>query len=291
MPEKEYRIEFLQGYIQSDDDTRRVSHVIREVIEAECPSSKVYGYDYRLREASIAGGGRSFKGVLAKFRTDYLPHIGAPQGEEREIELADDEGIIEKNYFLYYARRQILVYQTNAHGSRPSTLGKYLTNFANETVTFSPLIQPEALRRLVARNGRPRSIEVSYARPSDEIVAQNTPRFNKNLVELLSGTGGQRAHIKITPPRNGYLDINVGQVFRRLLDDLDVRLAKVSVEEDGVEHTVDLIADRLVGHRSVRMTGPYPVPEDMFNALRACYDDNRATIDGLVNDPGNEQGH
>ena len=45
----------------------------------------------------------------------------------------------------------------------------------------------------------------------------------------------------------------------------DVTAAKIKL--DGIEHPVDLIADRLVTTRKVKMVGRYPDEDEMYEAL------------------------
>jgi hypothetical protein len=286
MPTKSFRVEFYQGYVQSDDKKRRVSQIMREVSEGSCPIHTFGGHDYRLRNTKILAAGKSFQGVFAKYRQDVLPHVGAPAGTEREIALRENEALIEKNHFVYYAEHQLLVYQSNYHASSAAMFARYLTSVVGESVTFNPVLQQDTLEKLVAGNARPRWIEVSYAAPSDAIVRSAGRGFSGGLINLLKQSGGVRAHVKVTPERKGYLDLNLRDVIPRLSDDVNLSTARVRVQgEDGVEHTVDLVADRLLGQVDVSMRGAYPVAVQMFKALRVCRDENRKTIQETVNDP------
>jgi hypothetical protein len=287
MPSKSFRVEFYQGYVQSDDKKRRVSQIMREVMEGSIPVHTFGEHNYRLRNPKILAAGKSFQGVFAKYRLEVLPHVGAPAGAEREIALRRDEALIEKNHFVYYTQHQLLVYQSNFHASSAAWFARYLTNVVNKAVIFNPVLQQDTLERLVAGNARPRWIEVSYAAPSDAVVKSARRAFSGGLINLLKQSGGVRAHVKVTPERKGYLDLNLSEVIPRLRDDVNLTTARVRVQqENGIEHTVDLVADRFLGQVDVKMKGAYPIAGEMFKALRACYDEHRTTIQQLVNDPG-----
>lgn len=278
MPTKKYRIEFLQGI--SLDGAPLVSDAFRQAEDEGLQVLAIGAYRFELRDFAFAQNGQSCRGVFAKYRPDALPHVGKPGGDEREIQLHRDEEIIEKNHFLFYARRQVLVFQTHREGCSTRQLGQYLTNIAGGTIAFAPILQGESLQRLADGNARAKSIEITFARPHEQMMADHP--LSRSLIRMLADGGGHTAHIKITPPRRRHLTIDVQDTMARLMDNLDVSLAKVKLESDGVDHCVDLIADRLLDYREVELNGKYPNSQEMFNALRESYDEHKDIIDATV---------
>jgi len=59
-------------------------------------------------------------------------------------------------------------------------------------------------------------------------------------------------------------------------------VARAYVEDDdGSEHKIDLIADKITERVIVGMDGRYPIPTEMFTQLRHAYDNNRAALDEI----------
>lgn len=125
---KHYRIDFFTGHVTADENQGRLADVLDALIaRAACPAWKRGGYAYELRDLLLTG--QVYRGVLAKLRSDQLPHAGQLGGVERELDLAEEEGLIEKNFFLYYSSRNLLVYQRNGNASRSQRFAEYLTDF------------------------------------------------------------------------------------------------------------------------------------------------------------------
>ncbi len=280
MPEKTYKINFYTGYIGREDNDDKVSDIFRELTKKDpCPPCTIDDYTYEIRELRAFGNG-SFNGILAKFRSDDIPHIGAPGGEERDIEMEEGEALIEKNHFIFYQDYELLVFQSNRNGSSTRALSTYLGDYKNDTVRFAPVLQLDPMRRLLHSEAKPRKIELSFARPSKDWIKRNHTQFSNGIIKLLSEAGGSRINLTITPPRKSFLHMGMKEVVRNLLEEVpeDVKVARMNVLEGDVEHPIDLIADRLFSKKTVDMNGRYPNTKGMFRALQEALDDHSITL-------------
>ncbi len=282
MPEyKTYVVGFFQGVVGPDGRKGRVSRTLRDLALSVCPIYTYGNVKYEIRDLRQFGNGSSFAGVFAKLRADDIPHIGVPGGAEREIELQRDEGLIEKNHFLYYREHELLVYQTNRNGSSVTQLGQYCSDILNETVAFHPIIQPDAMRRLLRPETLVKHLDLSFARPTNPSWY---PRDNwgAQVVSLLRESGGGSMHVQISAEGRGAnrrsLPRRVKQAVRDIMGNTNTRVARFLVEEDGHEHPIDLIADRIKGKVQVEMSGRYPVPDRMFRALREARDEQLSLL-------------
>jgi hypothetical protein len=277
---KNYKVGFFVGKVGSDGKVGKVSAILKKL--AGQKKHLIHGAGartdkYEIRHLESFNDGASFTGVFAKIRLSDLPHIGEAGGPERELELAEKEGLIEKNHFLYFRRYEMLVYQANRNGGSEQRMAEYLSSSANETISFDPVLQPEPMKRLMRNELKITSLEVSFARPTN---ADWYPKdqFGKDLMGLLHGAEGARLHLSVHA--NGYgrrtkqhhLRDALKRTMREIVNHADTRVARVMVDDDDHEHPIDLIADRIRDSVVVPMNGRYPVTEKMFNALREVHD-------------------
>lgn len=287
--ERQYTIEFWKGNRHSDEDAN-LSQLFHD-IEDQGPGYEIGSYTYQIRDLEVPQTGNIIKGYLGKFRTEDIPHAGSLQGEEWEIELEDDEGLIEKNYFLFYQDRDLLVYQRNGHGSTPHKLADYLSEHSGDRVIFDPVLQYDAVERLMRGEARPKKIELSFSRPTNPNFYPSDD-WSRSMVGALGAQNGQRMFIRISgdgrSPRDDvrFLGNQIKDIMRNWARSEDIGVAKVVTEEEnGFQETIDLVADRLISYQTAQVIGRYPVPNSMYGALRSAYREHRTEIERYFGDP------
>ena len=280
---KEYTIEFFVGQVGADGSAGEVGDLLQRLQQGGIPVYQSGSLSYDIRDLMVTPKGAF--GVFAKYRTSDIPHIGVPGGGEREVEINDDEGLIEKNHFLYYRKRQLLIWQLNRHGSTERRFAEYLCDCNAETVAFHPVYQPDAVRRLMRNEVVPRALTVSMARPTNpELFRDN--ELTRGLVSILSQAEGTRLQIRITSDLRSTdaadrrLSDRVKAAMRELAAERTVvSVAKMDVEEDGITHPLDLLHDRITSRQSVEMAGRYPLQTAMFEALKTAHDEEGPALD------------
>lgn len=286
---KTYTVGFYLGTVGADGKAGKVSLQLRDMAAGKCPAYQHGTVKYELRDLRAFGNGTSFSGVFARLRADDIPHIGSPGGPEREIDLERDEGLIEKNHFLYFREHEILVYQANRSGSSVNQLGRYFSDAMNETVAFHPVIQPDALQRLMRSNAEVKRVVVSVARPTNPDWYPHD-NWSAQLINLLRDSDGGRLHIEISAEGRGArrksLPEKIKRAVREIMGHAHTSVARFSVEENGRDHEIDLVADRITGKAIVEMNGRYPVPEKMFSALRESRDEQLNVLKEIFGSEG-----
>lgn len=229
-------------------------------------------YTYQIVVRRTAPG--CYKGELKRYGHDNLPHAGTIAGPERELELLDEEKTIERNYFLFFQRRRLLVWQDNRRVSSVGTLGQVMSLALGTTVSFNPVMTPEATRALMLENHRPKTIEFSVTAP------RNPQMYNRNddsarILNMLNGLGGMSGSFRISANalgmRGRVLDAARTLVLGNSLVESG-HARKVKLELEGVDHPIDLFADRLKARITVEMRGRYPVREHIYQELQAVTD-------------------
>jgi len=247
-------------------------------------------FSYELRDLSAQGG--CVQGVFAKFRSDQIPHIGEAGGNEREIEIAENEGLLEKNHFLYRPLDSLLVFEQNGHGSRPARLARYITEQAGDVLTFDPVLQGDAVERLMRGEAEMRSMKVSFARPTNPDLFPED-QWSRSLMEQMAIAGGSSVVLSITSDsrsddeEKNRLSARMKDSVRALMRSGYARTVRVKLEEDGIEHPIDLMADRITSVQSVSMAGKYPVRGSIYAALSSAFEEQRDAIYGVIGSPEN----
>ena len=247
-------------------------------------------FSYELRDLSVQGG--CVQGVFAKFRGDQIPHIGEAGGNEREIEIAENEGLLEKNHFIYRPLDRLLVFEQNGHGSRPARLGRYITEQAGEVLTFDPVLQGDAVERLMRGEAEMRSMRVSFARPTNPDLFPED-QWTHSLMEQMAIAGGSSVALSITSDsrsneeEKSKLSARMKGAVTALMRSGYARTVRVKLEEDGIEHPIDLMEDRITSVQSVTMAGKYPVRRSIYAALNSAFEEQRDAIYGVIGRPEN----
>lgn len=278
-------IEFYRGAVGADGQAGSVADILAGLAATGERPVFQYGRDqHEIRDHVYDDEKEIHRGVFAKFRTSDLPSAGTPGGAERDIKLGDDEGLIEKNYFLYVPRYELLVYQRNKHGNTTRRMAGYFTQVCGVATAFHPVLQHNALERLRRGDRHAVSLELSIARPTNaEFYPDN--EWNRELFNLLDASGGARMKVVIT---SGDRRRNPAAFLRDRVKDsaaelAELRLATVArVTMDGEDVApIDLLADRLLSRKTVTMSGRYPAQASMFEALEEAFDEHINQFEAL----------
>ena len=282
-------IDFFTGQLDEESETT-VAGLFHSIAAGETAGPVSIGaHPYELRD--IQKSGRTVRGALAKFRTDDLPHAGRIGGDERELDLKADEGLIEKNHFLYDGHRDVLAFQRNGHASRVGRLGTFLSQIVGETITFNPVVQRDAAARLMRDEVEPLTLELSFARPTNPDVYPSN-EWNQKVFELAGQAGAARTRIKLSSDRRSVDELLhslrdvVKDAAKNFVDTGVASVARVKVLDEGVEYPIDLVADRLVSYQPVEFEGRYPVATSIFGALNDGLHEQQSALDEVLGAPG-----
>jgi len=229
------------------------------------------------------------KGSFRKFRMNDLPEIGRVGDTSRELLLEENQGLVEKNFFALYRQQSLLIWHSNGHANTPTQFGHALDELLGTRVNVSPLIQSDALRRLMHGDVKVRKIEVSIPRPKNpDYYPKN--KFNRALLSAMSAADGDRIRVSISSngrirPQSKFTELKdtVKQALDELVTDSVVSIARADVKEgDGVEHPIDLIADRLLSFQGIDHDGRYPLAQEMFKAFDEARSEKQEEIDACL---------
>jgi hypothetical protein len=282
MPTKEYTVKFYAGTIGADGDHATIAAAFLALQARQAPYILQEGESsYLVKDLETWNHNRSFRGVFAKVRMTGLPHVGDTAGAEQELDLQPTEGLLEKNHFIFTARRELLSYQENFYGPSTAMLGRYLTRFVRTAIDFGPVIKADAMRRFMNGNTELKKLELSIARPTNP-AAFPANDFSQPMLDLMHTSDSMTLQLQLSAngpgQRGNSLAPEVKNLVRTLIQRNAVKSAKATVQEEGTMVPLDLISDRIAVRKDVEMDGRYPVPQSVYAALDEARTDVAAEL-------------
>jgi hypothetical protein len=271
----QYTIDFYRVEHRATAAYATAEAVFDAVLALDAPPAMEEGtLTWELRDFQRSPDGLSIRGALTKLRTADLPRKARRGGAEEDLGLADDEGLVEKSFFVLYPARSLLLWQMNKGCGSPAKLRSMLKDrFAVDTY-FANVVQAGAIERLLQSRKLVKNFTVTIARPTnpDLLPAGN---FSDNVMQVLSETGGDKISINVRTDgrlKNGVPIVDrVKNLFADLVARDEVEKAEVElVDDDGGVEPIDLVADRIRAYAQVDHRDRYPDPGVMYAAIDNC---------------------
>jgi hypothetical protein len=299
MARKRFSFDFYQCNTISTDANAVVNSpvgVFSQLFEKYCDSTErtVRQVDNKLVEVRfMERTDYGFRGVIGKHRAIDLPHVAIAGGQEREIILEENENLLEKAYFHFYSQDSVLLIQRNRFCYGWQLLSKYLSNSSQNT-TINPIIQSSSLQWLMRNEVQIKTLAIAIARPTNKQLFENVEHdFNNALIATLNGTNSAKVNLTLRgdgrseDPEARYLGSRLKRALTETLETFEVDKLQLETQdiETGVQHPIDLIADKLVYHCDVELGGRYPHTASIWEALtqaKDSKDDELAAYFGLA---------
>lgn len=227
------------------------------------------GYKVEIRDFS--NDGNIAIGCLAKRREDS-PSIRNPDGTEVLRPLRAGQSYLEKNYFLYDKRSEVLLWQFNLSGNSYSAFATMLTALTGSQQAF--ICQPIVNRQEMDFN----SIEIEYVDfavimpkrkgEKSNLLNQNPTDWGRlNPYETMENLGANKFSGKFSAKRNQTLNERLGRFVTTLSSQPSLRKLKVKLED--CEEPIDVLASRFKASRDILYIGGQHLDStSMFTALR-----------------------
>lgn len=289
MADKTYRIDFWTVSLVPSATYADLRSVFRALIDRGASYSTVLnGYVREVRELGANVSRSSFWGSVAKFRVHDLPHRGMPGGGERQLVLAENEGLIEKNYFHFNSRRNLLMWQSNRNANGSEHLCKLLADFSQCRIRKGVVATRTATERLLNGENELKSYEFSLAKPTAVDVFPRGARITNQIAEIFAAGGGDSISVKSSvdsrlktgssgftePMREALAAISRYPKARRVVATI--------VNDDGEQEALDLLADRIKSLQTIELVGRYPNANSVFAAFQRAYREQRQAIDEVL---------
>lgn len=271
--DKKYTIDFFQLSLQPTSSIPSVGKGLEIIAGAKKSSPlSIGGYTREIWKPLVRKhtDGPCFAGQFRKFRTDDLPEIGSTGEDASEIELDDDEGLVERNFFIFYPKHQVLAWCRNSHGNTPNQFARFLSSLWSTKVEAGPILQPDAAKRLMRRGVELKKIKLVIPRPANPDM-YDANEFNRELMAMMSGANADSIHLEMGIDARrmdtaGSLTSRLKTALKQAAN-LGASSARAVVYDDGIEHPIDLIADRVFSVQEIETNAKYPPAGTMYTAI------------------------
>lgn len=277
--EKEIYFDFYGCEIHTSSSTAKkldADAVLNSILRIRKDPTKntvrsVAGQSYEIRFLEKTSYG--YKGIIGKYKYADLPVAAVPGGEEREIELEKNEHLLEKCYFCYFSDYSLLIIQRNRFAISPEHFASYLSP-SGYTFCLNPVIEPADLKKLLNNDVNIRALNLTIARPTNpDLFKDSTHDFTNSVVKSLNNSNAASLNIILrgdghsSTPDQRYLDPKIKRALLEMKGKFHLNRAKLSLEENGITHPLDLVTDRLSHNVTVQLSGRYPLAADMWKAI------------------------
>jgi hypothetical protein len=266
---RNYHFDFFLLSADSDDlFALSVSEIFDEIIANTKQSSHThYGSTREVFGLKFRNESNSYTGQLRKIRKADLPEIGTIGTDGKKLQLELDEGVIEKNFFVYYADESLLVMHRNDDGNTASHLAAVLMAAAGVPYYATPVIRPEQAEMLIKDNLEIKRFSFKIPRPTnpdrypaDDIGARTIELLNKSGADTLEVTFSIDSKVESSA---GRLTGAIQSAVRSLLA-FGATKAKLETDDNGKIYPIDLIADRLYSTQYTNSNSQFPTSTIMF---------------------------
>lgn len=292
MDVKSYRIDFFQLNIDPSGAIARPEDAFDLMIKGQLPKSKqVGGYDREIFNLAPRQAGNSYGAQFRKFRVDHLPEIGQKGLSAHQLSLSPGQGLIEKNFIVYYRKFRILGWHLNGHANAPKQLAQFLSDIWGQKVTIEPILVADALNRLMSGSVHVTSIMASVARPTNPDVVMGDD-YSDAVMNMLNGLDGDRIKIEINidgrrADSAGRLATKAKDVIRALKRAGASTARAHVVDDEGFEYPIDLVLDRCKSSVEIPTDGQFPAAETMFEYIDAAHKEHEDDFTAAFGDGDN----
>lgn len=289
MSNKEYTIDFyLVKSIDEDNKIITFSHLLDKIIEKNDAIVDIKGFKRDIFGISQNKG--NYSAQVRKLRDNDLPEVGKLGTESKPLELKQDQGIIERNCFLFDSSKDILIWQNNMHGCNANIFADIVSQITNSKVILLPIIKKEAYKSLLHKGRlKTKSLEVSIARPSNLDLYTSDDPISSKLLEMLEAVGSDSLNITLSTDvrrrdSKGFLSNFSLSSIPSLLG-LQPKKAKIIVqdEENDIQYPVDLISDRIRATAFVEYENGKHIPASIiYEAMRQAYHNKKGDLNEII---------
>lgn len=212
-------------------------------------------------------------GEIRLYRDD-APHIGAPLQSDRQIPFKQGEHVLEKSFFLYSKKLNILALQLTSTIRTPGHFEKVINDSKpKELIHIASIVESSALNRLTSMQSDIKKIECAIARPSTKKnTITPTDNWSKAALILADDAPG-RMVFSLTGNMQGTTKNPLdSSTIRHMIDGFKSGLFDSATATSTTGETIDLLSSRLRETIKPSMSGKYPfagsIKDELIDAFQ-----------------------
>lgn len=290
---KKYTIDFFLVDIR-DQQNQPVSftHILEQMQQGDIGTVTHYADYHR----DIWGIHRSpagrYSAQFRKLRQTDLPEIGEMGTQSQPIHLAENQGVIEKNCFMFDPELNIIAWHNNLHAATPKALSEVLSLLTQKSVKIYPIIKLDSFRQLLENRALTiKNIDIAFAKPTNPEAFNTNEPISGHLLNLLTQTGADKLDLKLAiDARMNSSSGSLSQTFKDSLNallNLSPSRARLHVrnEVEECDFPIDLIMDRVRSFQKVNVADNITsLPSILlFEAIEKAFDEVNTELNEIVN--------
>lgn len=230
---------------------------------------------YQIRSIRAPSNRKVYMAVFGRSKYGEVPEQATETGDESDVELKPDHGLVQKNHFLFYPDLNLVVFQRNGTASRYTHMQRYLNRPTYKGYVLEPVLTRDSYQRL-SEGGEIKKVELSLLKPTFD-VDQQSDQFLSEVVNLFGAAGAERMKITVSANRNRSLLELMRTSVPKAARHGRARVARVTMKEDN--EIIDLIADRISQPMQVTVgDNGRPIPRSVFEELARAKDARKSDL-------------
>ncbi|MEN4658721.1 DUF6731 family protein [Pantoea agglomerans] len=284
MPARSYKIEFFQLDVVPTAEISSVRELFEAVDDEELDADlEVGGFTRELWKLVFDRYPDSVCGQFRKFRDTDIPEVGSVGGDAEQIDLEDGEGLIEKNFFIFYEERNILAWHKNNHSSGVTQFVNFLSKISGAKASALPILQPDAIERLMNEDVELKKIEFTLPRPTNPTLYRDD-NFSSSILSLMNDSEADTIKLSMAVDLRRDAEQRLSSRLKNTLRNITrygASSAKAIVfDENGYEYPIDLIADRVYSYQFIETDRHFPPNLTMYGIIDTAKSDCQEALDG-----------
>ncbi|MFN4264437.1 MAG: DUF6731 family protein [Aquabacterium sp.] len=269
MTNKSYQVRFATVTVgRRQEDITPLSPRLDRAFErhgSKLPEVVIDGDNYQIRDLVLIGD--VWQGVFARLKDD-APHKVDAESNEHEISLDEGDRILEKCFFTYRRRRNLLTWQNNRSVATLSKLQLYLCQVLEDFASVNQCMNEAELEEILSRDLY--EIQFSYARLPQ--TNGNGPRWAQADFDRMRDLHAATGKFLFRAERGSSLGRRASQFVRQALTLQSVEKLRIRLTDD--TNPIDLFLAPVKDKITVPLVGRYPDERAMYEALEVAFDRN-----------------
>ncbi|GAB1671882.1 DUF6731 family protein [Mannheimia haemolytica] len=260
MAKRKYTIDFFLVDIRDQQQQRvSLSHILEQMKQGQINMSTHYlEYQRDIWDIYCSPTTGRYSAQLRKLRRTDLPEIGAIGSQSQPITLGENQGVIEKNCFVFDPSTNVLAWHNNLHAATPKILGEVLSLLCQKNIGIYPILKIDAIHRLLQNNHLIiKELDIAFAKPTNPIAFNTNEPISGKLLSLLDQSGADKLDLRLSmdsrmKDSQGGLSQWIKNSINALME-LNPRRAKLNIRDEieSRDFPIDLIADRVRSYQNV----------------------------------------
>lgn len=229
---------------------------------------------------------KAYFGAIARYRDEALPFIeNTNTREERKIKIGPEDEVVERSYFAYFEEEDILVFQENMLGAKPSDLAYSLQKNTDANIeSFETIWKSNTVKKLLETDTYLKKVDITIAIPRRFELSNFdlSSQINKDILSMMNNTGSSRlamtffGRASTKKSKLPYLSPEIKSAIKEMLERFTPNklkgteipaLSKAKLKGTSAESEVNLLDEKLRYRATLSSNRGYADDKEVFDTI------------------------